>query len=147
MKLDLCVGGYIINGNKVLLVHHKFLGMWLPVGGHIDKDETPDDALIREVKEELNLDVEILNNQDLPVNGKIKRNLANPFYVNVHNVGDHDHCGFFYICKVKDISILKIEKKELNDFNWFTKEDLIKKDISEDVKNQAMKALELFKKF
>lgn len=35
-----------LNGNK-----------WIGVGGHLEKDETPDDALLREVKEETNLDL------------------------------------------------------------------------------------------
>lgn len=32
-------------------------GKWIGVGGHIEKGETPEDALIREIKEETNLDV------------------------------------------------------------------------------------------
>ena len=32
-------------------------GKWIGVGGHLEKEETPIDALIREVKEETNLDV------------------------------------------------------------------------------------------
>ena len=32
-------------------------GKWIGVGGHIEKDETPEDALLREVKEETGYDV------------------------------------------------------------------------------------------
>ena len=32
-------------------------GKWIGVGGHLEKGETPEDALIREIKEETNLDV------------------------------------------------------------------------------------------
>ena len=56
-KIDLTVGGYIIHNNKVLLIHHNKLNLWLPVGGHIDENETPDQALRREIKEEVNLDI------------------------------------------------------------------------------------------
>ncbi|MCX6709315.1 MAG: NUDIX domain-containing protein [Candidatus Woesearchaeota archaeon] len=52
MKTDLVVSAYIFNQDKVLLIHHKKLNLWLPVGGHIDKDETPDEAILREIKEE-----------------------------------------------------------------------------------------------
>ena len=31
-------------------------GKWIGVGGHIEKGETPEEALIREIKEETNLD-------------------------------------------------------------------------------------------
>lgn len=32
-------------------------GKWIGVGGHVEKGETPEDALFREIKEETNLDV------------------------------------------------------------------------------------------
>ena len=69
MKTDLVVSGYIFHNDKVLLIHHAKLDKWLPVGGHIDENETPDQALRREVKEETNLDIEILNQSSLPVTG------------------------------------------------------------------------------
>jgi len=100
MKIDLTVAGYIFNNKKeVLLIHHKKLNLWLPVGGHIDEDETPDDALIREVKEETSLDIRILHEQKLPVVGNVIRNLATPFHVNLHSVGDHQHVGNYYVCQ------------------------------------------------
>lgn len=43
---------------RVLLVHHKALGLWLGVGGHLELDTvdaSPDAALIREVREETGL--------------------------------------------------------------------------------------------
>jgi len=145
MKTDLVVAGYIIHENKVLLIHHKKLDLWLPVGGHIDKDETPDDALLREIKEETGIDVEILNKTDIPLEGNLKRNLATPFYVNVHNVNDHDHCCLFYVCKAINPEKLKINK-ELKNFDWFSREDLDKEHVPVDVKNIALKAFGLFEK-
>ena len=41
---------------SVLLIHHKRLGVWLPVGGEIEADETPLDAAARELREETNLE-------------------------------------------------------------------------------------------
>jgi len=142
MKTDLVVAGFLIHKNKVLLVHHNKLDLWLPCGGHIDKDETPDDALLREFKEECNLDVELLNYSNILKAGNTKRQLAVPFYVNVHSVGNHDHCCFFYVCKVKDLTQLKINE-ELKDFRWFSKEELNQEYIPVDVRNIAIKAFEL----
>lgn len=34
-----------------------YTGLWYPPGGHLEDGETEKDALIREVKEELNLDI------------------------------------------------------------------------------------------
>lgn len=58
-KTVLC---YIINGDYVLMLHKNKIkdsnyNKYLGVGGHIEKNETSDDALVREVKEETNLDL------------------------------------------------------------------------------------------
>jgi len=141
MKTDLTVGGYIFHEDKVLLILHGKLDLWLPVGGHIDENEIPDDALIREIKEETGIDVEILNNSDMPLIGK--RNLATPFHANVHSVGDHDHCCFYYVCKAINPERLEINK-ELKDFAWFTKEDLGQDRVPDDVRNICLKAFEIY---
>ncbi|PIR06264.1 MAG: hypothetical protein COV55_04475 [Candidatus Komeilibacteria bacterium CG11_big_fil_rev_8_21_14_0_20_36_20] len=146
MQTQLAVAAYIIHNNKVLLIHHQKLDLWLPVGGHIDQNETPDDALLREIREEVNLEVEILNKLDLPVEGKTKKNLALPFYTNVHSVGDHDHACFYYVCKVINPEKININQKEIKNFDWFTKEELNQKHISENVRNQALEAFKLFEK-
>ena len=143
MKTDLTVAGYVIFKNKILLIHHRKLNLWLPVGGHIDKNETPDKALIREIKEETNISIKILNKSTIPLEGNVKTNLAIPFHVNVHSVGDHDHVGFFYLCEAINPEKLKINQ-ELKNYAWFTKKDLNQKHISIDVKNQAFKAFKLY---
>ena len=138
-KIDLVVGGYLIHNDKVLLIHHKKLNLWLPVGGHIDLNETPDQALKREFKEETNLDIEIIGNFSIPLVGNTKENLALPFHTNVHNVGDHDHCCFYYLCETTDPSQL-ITNNELKGAEWFTKDDLEQKRVPEDVKHIALEA-------
>lgn len=44
---------YVLNGRDVLLVKHKRLGIWLPVGGEVEDNETPTEAAKREVLEEI----------------------------------------------------------------------------------------------
>lgn len=42
-------------GGEVLLVRHRRLGVWLPVGGEIEPGETPLEAAVRELREETGL--------------------------------------------------------------------------------------------
>jgi 8-oxo-dGTP diphosphatase len=143
MKTHIVVEGYIFHKNKVLLIHHKKRDMWFGVGGHIEENETPDQALLREIKEEVGITVKILNLGDIPLEGNVKYNLATPFYVNVHSVGDHDHCCLFYVCKAIHPEKLKINN-ELKNFDWFSREDLNNKNVPIDVKNQCIRAFEVF---
>jgi 8-oxo-dGTP pyrophosphatase MutT (NUDIX family) len=44
--------GLVIDFDKVLLIRHPYLGLWIQPGGHIDDGETPEFAAIRETQEE-----------------------------------------------------------------------------------------------
>lgn len=141
-KTDLVVSGYVFNeNNKLLLIHHKKLDLWLPVGGHIEENETPDDAMLREAEEETGLKIELLNKSKIALGGNAKENLAVPFHVNLHSVGDHDHCSLFYICRTNEN--VSVNKEELNDFEWFSKSQLEDERIPKDVRNIAIEAFSL----
>ena len=145
MKTDLVVAGHIIYKDRLLMIHHKKLDMWIPPGGHIEKDETPDDALIREIKEELNLDITLLNTIKISEEGNIVRQLALPIYSNVHNVGDHDHSCGFYLCTTDSIDKLFANKDELVNYEWFGENDLSDKRFAPDVRNIAHIAFKVYR--
>ena len=58
-KVDFTVEVFIVHNGKVLLRKHDKYKIWLSVGGHIELDEDPNQAAIREVKEEVGLDVKL----------------------------------------------------------------------------------------
>ncbi len=57
------VCGLLIKDNSILLLKHEGLGpegfIWSPPGGGIEFDETAEEALIREFKEEVSLEIEV----------------------------------------------------------------------------------------
>lgn len=60
-KYDFVITVFIVYKDKVLLVHHPRYDKWIPMGGHIELDEDPEQALFREIKEETGLEVEIFS--------------------------------------------------------------------------------------
>ena len=59
MRKDFVATGFIVRENKTLLVMHKKMGLWLPVGGHLEQHETPEEALHREAMEETGLEIKV----------------------------------------------------------------------------------------
>ncbi len=105
----------IIDDNKILLVHHKKLGTWLYPGGHVENMETPDEALIREVKEETGLDIEIVSEKDgnladLETDVSV---LHNPYTILCELVGDHYHNDIVYLCRISSESNCDLKHSEV----------------------------------
>ena len=56
---DFTVATFVVHEGKVLLLRHAKLGKWLPPGGHIEPNELPDEAAVREVWEEAGIRVRL----------------------------------------------------------------------------------------
>jgi len=41
-KIDFTVAIFVVQNAKILLIHHRTLDKWLPLGGHIELDEDPE---------------------------------------------------------------------------------------------------------
>jgi 8-oxo-dGTP pyrophosphatase MutT (NUDIX family) len=59
-KIDFTVAIFVVQNRRVLLVHHRKLDKWLPLGGHIELEEDPEQAALREAREESGLDVDLI---------------------------------------------------------------------------------------
>ena len=120
--------GYLVKDNKVLLVHHKGFDKWVPSGGHLEENETPDQAVIREWKEETNLDVEIIPAHENAFAGDDNATpIPMPFHIDLEREGfTVPHLGhFFYVKLLDEKQIISISKDELFNYGWFSKEDLL----------------------
>lgn len=138
-KLDLTVSACIVSGGRILLMHHTKLEMWLFPGGHIDPNETPDEALVREVKEETSLDLEFAEYSSLKKAPQEIKKLAIPFHANTHNVGDHDHYCVYYLGTAKHPNFVK--NKESKDMKWVGLSELNNLEILPSIKQMAVYAI------
>lgn len=121
-KYDFIVTVFIVYGGKVLLVNHPRYNKWIPMGGHIELDEDPEEALFREIKEETGLEVTILSERP-PVASPGTKFLLTPSYLDVHEANaPHKHISLTYFAKAKtDAYILSTEHDAIK---WFSTEEL-----------------------
>jgi 8-oxo-dGTP pyrophosphatase MutT (NUDIX family) len=144
MKTDLTVGAGIILGNKILFVLHAKLGKWLFPGGHIEQNESPNDAIVREVKEETGLDLRFLDYGPISDTPDIIKELAIPFDANLHSVGDHNHYCMYYACTVDSQNFVKSD--ESKDIRWVDKKGIQSlENLPENVRRMALFLLEKYK--
>ncbi len=146
-KIDFCADALIVHENKILLIFHKKHKIWLQIGGHIELDEDPQAALLREIKEECGLDVEIVGKKEPDITVEGTKFLYPPAFMNIHKINDtHKHIGLFYICKAESDAFVH-NKEEHDDIRWFSKEDLDNPEfkLSESLKFYAKEALDRVK--
>jgi 8-oxo-dGTP pyrophosphatase MutT (NUDIX family) len=95
-KIDFTVAIFVVHEGKILLIHHRNLDRWLPLGGHIELDEDPEQAALREAREESGLEVELLGERP-PTTSPGTRALIAPRFLDIHRISaTHEHIGLIY---------------------------------------------------
>lgn len=123
MEMHFCATACIVNiaTHKILFIHHKKLNKWLFVGGHIEENEDPETAVCREVKEETNLDINLLG-----VRYPREEDFIRPFALQRNVVNEnHIHMDIFYIGIAKNPDDIKVKKDEVLNYKWFSKEEIL----------------------
>lgn len=100
----------VVDGDHILLVDHKNARRWLPSGGHVEPGEDSRDTVVREVQEELGLQVA---RQEVPV----------PLMVSVsHTVGltsGHTDVSLWYPVHRPRHLPLQWDAGEFHGVRWF----------------------------
>jgi len=129
--IDFIAEIYVVHSNKVLLTKHKTVKQWLPIGGHIELNEDPIQALKREIKEESGLEeIELVHQIKYAKIDKtnafvLLKLLPTPFFMDIHcyTGGKHKHIDLTYIGKSKTDKV-KTLKSESDELRWFSIDDL-----------------------
>ncbi len=147
-KIDFTVEVFIVHDNKVLLRMHDKYKFWLSVGGHIELDEDPNEAALREVKEEVGLDISLFNDRKIwQGETEDERDIIPSQYLNRHRISEtHEHVTFIYFASSNSDKIVigDIDDKS-EDCKWFSKEEIEQLDLKERIKFYALDALEKLK--
>ncbi|MBL7158850.1 NUDIX domain-containing protein [Candidatus Microgenomates bacterium] len=109
-QAHLCAYFPVVNLQKtqMFLVHHRKSGLWLPNGGHVDKGESLEETVIRELKEELDISW---------------KKALKPFFVSrITTKGKdagHIHNDIWFLVEIDERTSLNSDKREFHDWGWF----------------------------
>ncbi len=129
---------------KVLLHRHKKLERWLPVGGHIESDENPEQAALREVKEETRLRVTLTQIKTNLLKTKTATELFLPVTILEEKIPiykdqpAHFHIDFIFFATAKNIHEIKMQEE----YDWFSLEDLENLNLDKEISYLAKRAIE-----
>jgi 8-oxo-dGTP pyrophosphatase MutT (NUDIX family) len=105
---------YVVDdAGRLLLHHHRRLDRWLQMGGHVEGDESPERAALREGAEEsglLDLTLAADGIFDLDIHGIPAANVE----------PDHDHYDVRYLARTASPDAIAFDRAESNDLAWVT---------------------------
>lgn len=140
-KIDFVVEVFIIYNNKVLLRFHDKYKIWLSVGGHIELDEDPNQAALREVKEEVGLNVKLYDGNLLfRYEEKHNRQLVPPIALGRHSITQtHEHVVSIYFAVADTDEV--IPERESDQWKWVGIDELKDMELKPDILFYAKEAL------
>ncbi len=105
---------------KIMLVDHIKAGLWLPAGGHVEKDEHPNTTVEREIQEELFMSADFIS--------------TNPFFITqtITNAKtlSHTDVSLWYLLKADSTREIRFDPGEFNGYKWFDYEEILNGDIA-----------------
>lgn len=100
----------LVSDRRILLVDHKDARLWLPTGGHVEPDENPRMAVVRELQEELGV--------SLPLAA-----VGPPLMVTVTTTvglsAGHTDVSLWYEVHMDSAAHLEFARDEFHSVRWF----------------------------
>ena len=131
-----------IDGETRVLLHmHKKHNHWYGLGGHVESDEDPVEAAIREAKEEAGIDVKIISMHPL-TSFKHAHELITPVLLMDQDInGGHRHIDCIYFGTTPDPTKVKMNEE----FRWCSKKDINTMDLQDDTRYIVKQAFGAYK--
>lgn len=124
--IDLTVAAFIVHNKQVLMVNHRQLKKWLPIGGHVELNQDPQEALFNEIKEESGLTRENLTvySSKPQIESLGTKFLYTPNYLDIHDISpSHRHIGMIYFLG-SNTSKIVLAEREHSEIRWFSAKDI-----------------------
>jgi len=145
MHRHFTVSGFVSHQGRTALHRHRRLGIWLPPGGHIEADEDPVQAVLREVLEECGLAVEVIPTGPRFV-AEPPGQVAAPVKVGVYDIPrdgvldePHQHIDFIYF--TRPLASVPRLPEDGHDWTWFDAAALASPEIPADVRELGLAAI------
>src|SRR5215472_10783868 len=134
------VAVFVVHDGRVLLHYHRKLGKWLPPGGHVEGNELPDDAALREVREETGIRARLVGARGLSLEDPVQ--LVIPAGVQVERIYPrHEHIDLVYFARPDpdDVTSAEVDPRlaESDRVGWYAAAQLPGLGASEEIQAWA----------
>ena len=104
IERDWAVAVLVVRNGRILLHRHRRLNRWLPPGGHVEPNEIPDDAAVREVQEETGVAIRLIGDSPNAVAQPGQpRQLIRPLGLQLADQrANHQHIDLIYLAEGLD---------------------------------------------
>ncbi len=146
MKRQFTATVYILENERTLLIFHRKLQKWLPPGGHIDPNETPPEAALREALEETGLHVELIKEENVWIEEKNAVSMERPYLCLLEEIPEHkgepahQHMDMIYLSRPVKGELVKNDR-ETDGLRWFTWEEIAKLKPDEEIYKETQDVL------
>ena len=139
------VAVFVVHQGRVLLHYHRKLGKWLPPGGHIEDNELPDTAAVREVLEETGIRARLVGDRGLPIDEPAQ--LVMPAGIQVEHIyPGHEHIDLVYFARPDpdDVNAAEVDPQlaESDQVGWYAASELDSLGANSEIRAWAQRALD-----
>ena len=131
MDKEFCASIFVINPDtkKILLVKHREFKKWVQPGGHLEHNETPEEAAVREVYEETQIKVKVLGER-FPREDDFIR----PLGIQCNRKDGYMQIDVLYFGVPIGNTEPVVDDDETIAARWFSREELEELNVFEDIK-------------